>query len=113
MLKIYGISNCDTVKKTTKWLENNNVDFDFHDFRKDGCDKALVSSFFEKIDWTTLVNKRSTTYRNLDADVKDNLSESVAFDLILEQPTLIKRPVIIAEDKAIVGFSEKELNTLL
>ena len=112
MIVVYGISNCDTVKKTIKWLDKNDVSYSFHDYRKDGCDKGLVESFFESTDWTNLVNKRSTTYRNLADDVKQNLNKESALSLVCEQPTLLKRPVIKSETNFIVGFSEKSMAQL-
>lgn len=113
MINVYGISNCDTVKKAIKWLEGNQIEHTFHDFRKDGCDEALVSSFFNAIDWEKLVNKRSTTFRNLPDDVKQNLDKDTAFKLVLEQPTLIKRPVMVNNENYTVGFSEKTIESFI
>lgn len=106
MTTIYGIKNCDTVKKSLKWLEKNNVEFTFHDFRVDGLTPELLSSFVERSDWTTLLNKRSTTFRNLPSDIKDNLTEDVIFNAVLEQPTLLKRPIVIKNDITCVGFKD-------
>lgn len=104
MTIIYGINNCDTVKKTQKWLAANNVDHTFHDFRKDGFSDTLLTQFFELIDWNELLNKRSTTFRNLDESIKTNLTKENIFKAMLEQPTLIKRPVLIKDGKLTVGF---------
>lgn len=104
MTIIYGINNCDTVKKTQKWLTTNNVDHTFHDFRKDGVSDTLLTQFFELIDWNELLNKRSTTFRNLDESIKTNLTKENLFKAMLEQPTLIKRPVLIKDGKLTVGF---------
>ena len=104
MTTLYGIHNCDTVKKTQKWLTVNNIGFTFHDFRKDGFTESLLTQFFELIDFTELLNKRSTTYRNLDESIKNNLSKENVFNAMLEQPTLIKRPVLIKDGKLTVGF---------
>lgn len=106
MTKVYGIKNCDTVKKSIKWLEKNNVEFTFHDFKKDGLSPGLLTSFVEKSSWDVLLNKRSTTFRNLPKEVKDNLTEEVMFKAVLEQPTLLKRPILINDTTTCVGFKE-------
>lgn len=108
MTVLYGINNCDTVKKAQKWLLNHNVNVEFHDFKKQGLSKELLEMFFSMIDWQILLNKRSTTFRNLPQETKDNLDESSIFNAMLELPTLIKRPVIINNDKIMVGFKDKE-----
>lgn len=104
MTTLYGIHNCDTVKKTQKWLTSNNFEFTFHDFRKDGFSESLLAQFFELIDFNELLNKRSTTYRNLDESTKNNLTKENVFQEMLKQPTLIKRPVLIKDGKLTVGF---------
>ena len=112
MTTIYGISNCDTVKKALKWLEQNNIPYTFHDFRKDGLDRALLLSLQEKTSWDALINKRSTTYRNLSSDVKENLTGQTAIDTILAQPTLIKRPVLLTEQSLHIGFKPAQYQEL-
>ena len=106
MTTIYGIKNCDTVKKSLKWLDKNNIEFTFHDFRVDGLTPELLSSFVERSDWNVLLNKRSTTFRNLPAEIKDNLTDDVMFKAVLEQPTLLKRPILIRNDVTCVGFKD-------
>ncbi len=106
MTKLYGIKNCDTVKKSIKWLEQNKVEFTFHDFKKDGLSPGLLTSFVEKSSWDVLLNKRSTTFRNLPKEIKDNLTEEVMFKAVLEQPTLLKRPILINDNATCVGFKE-------
>ncbi|WP_286267183.1 ArsC family reductase [Thalassotalea atypica] len=104
MTTIYGIHNCDTIKKTQKWLTDNQIEYTFHDFRKDGLTPKTLTQFFEYSDWNLLLNKRSTTYRNLSDEQKSNMSRDSAFELFLEQPTLIKRPVLIKDNDLTVGF---------
>ena len=104
MTIMYGIKNCDTVKKAQKWLTANNVEYSFHDFKTDGLTKSLLEAFVAQSDWSLLLNKRSTTFRNLPDDVKDNLTPDVIFKAILAQPTLLKRPVIIHKNTLNVGF---------
>jgi arsenate reductase len=106
MTTIYGIKNCDTVKKSLKWLEKNNIEFTFHDFRVDGLTPELLSSLVARSDWSVLLNKRSTTFRNLPAEIKDNLTDDVIFKAVIEQPTLLKRPILISNDKTCVGFKD-------
>ena len=104
MTTLYGIKNCDTVKKARKWLDDNNIDYVFHDFRVDGLSNELLSDLAKKSDWHSLVNKRSTTFRNLPDDVKSNLTDEVAFSTVLEQPTLLKRPLLLINDDLHLGF---------
>jgi arsenate reductase len=112
MTTLYGINNCDTVKKTQKWLTTHNVDYTFHDFRKDGFSESLLTQFFGLTDWNNLLNKRSTTFRNLDESIKTNLTEENVFKAMLAQPTLIKRPVLIKGDQLTIGFKEDNYQTI-
>ena len=104
MTKIYGIKNCDTVKKAQKWLEANNIAYEFHDFKTSGLPETLLAQWLEKTSWELLVNKRSTTYRALPQDTKDNLNEALARQALLAQPTLVKRPVLVVNQQLHVGF---------
>ncbi|WP_413699189.1 ArsC family reductase [Psychromonas sp. KJ10-10] len=104
MTTLYGISNCDTIKKAQKWLKTNNVTYTFHDYRKDGLDEALLKQFLKDIDWTDLLNKRSTSFRNLSTEQKENLSEESIIPLFIELPTLIKRPLLINKQNHLLGF---------
>lgn len=110
---LYGISNCDTVRKARKWLVDHHVEFDFHDFRKDGLDRATLEHWCQKTDWETLLNKRSTSWRGIADERKTDLCESSAIDLMLEQPTLIKRPVLERNDQISVGFSNQQYAQLI
>ncbi|MDO6488413.1 Spx/MgsR family RNA polymerase-binding regulatory protein [Colwellia sp. 4_MG-2023] len=96
-LTLYGINNCDTVKKALKWLTTNNIAHQFYDFKKQPLTEALLTKFVELNDWSTLLNKRSTTYRNLSDDIKNNLTDEVAFEQVIAQPTLLKRPLLLIE----------------
>ncbi len=108
MTTLYGIHNCDTVKKTQKWLEKEGISYQFHDFRKDGLTESLLTEWFEKTDWHLLLNKRSTTYRQLSDDIKKNPSQDVIFAEMLTQPTLIKRPVLVHNNMIHVGFNVEQ-----
>lgn len=105
---VFGIKNCDTVKKARRWLDDNDVDYQFHDFRQDGLDKPTVEGWLQMVDWETLLNKRGTTWRKLEDPRKDNLTQSAAVELMLENPTLIKRPVVETDSGCFVGFKEAD-----
>ena len=104
---MYGIPNCDTIKKTQKWLNENNIPFSFHDYRKDGLDEQLLAQMYTTSNWDQLLNKRSTSYRALTDQQKETLDENTVSPLFIEFPTLIKRPVVVHQGVAIVGFNIK------
>lgn len=107
MIKLYGIKNCDSVKKAQRWLDNNQQKYQFHDFRVNGLDSAKLSSWLTQIDKMELLNKRSTTWRQLNDKDKSDLSESNIKKLLLKNVTLIKRPVLEFNKKVYIGFSDK------
>ncbi|HTO15705.1 MAG TPA: Spx/MgsR family RNA polymerase-binding regulatory protein [Edaphocola sp.] len=111
---LYGIPNCNTVKKTMNWLTENQISYQFHNFRKDGITKTLIKDWTQQTNWEQLVNKKSATWRNLEQSEKDGLKNvSAAIDLLYQHPTLIKRPVITQENKIIsIGFEEDQLKEL-
>lgn len=109
---VFGIKNCDTVKKARRWLDDNGIDYQFHDFRKDGLEKSTIEGWLESVEWEVLLNKRGTTWRKLDDPRKENLNQDVAVELMLENPTLIKRPVFVNASDVIVGFNEDTYQTL-
>ena len=101
---LYGISNCDTVKKARRWLAERGVAYRFHDVRKDGLDAARLQGWIDALGWEKLLNKAGTTFRKLpDAD-KAGLDEDRAIALMLAQPSMIKRPVIETGGTLLVGF---------
>ena len=108
MIKVYGIKNCDTIKKALKWLADNQIPHQLHDYRVDGLDTAWLKQAEQTFGWETLVNKRSTTWRNLDQAVKNSLDCATALQVLTKQPTLIKRPIILQDGKALIGFNEAE-----
>ena len=101
---LYGIKNCDTVKKARNWLDQNGLTYQFHDFRIDGLTPALLQHFSEHLDWNILLNRSSTSWRQLTSDQQSGLTLEKATELMLAAPTLIKRPVLDTGDKLIVGF---------
>lgn len=110
---LYGIPNCDTVKKARKWLEQHKVDYTFHDFRKDGLQAPLVESWLGQVGVDTLLNRRGTTWRQLDNEEKQGLDEQSVVALLLAHPTLIKRPVLVSGNGVLVGFDEDSWQSLL
>lgn len=103
-ITIYGIKNCDTMKKARTWLDENGVRYDFHDYKSAGIDKATLKAWSEEVGWEVLLNRAGTTFKKLaDAD-KDGLTESKAIALMLAQPSMIKRPVLDLGGKRVVGF---------
>ena len=105
MITLYGIKNCDTVKKARKWLELHSVDYQFHDFRDDGLERDAVQAWLAELGWETLVNKRSTSWKALDEQQRESMDEASALAAILQQPTLIKRPLLDTGHERFTGFS--------
>ncbi len=101
---IYGIKNCDTMKKARTWLEDHGVDYAFHDYKKDGLDAATLDQFLKNIAWEQLLNRAGTTFRKLPDDVRADVDADKARALMLEQPSMVKRPVVEKDGKYMVGF---------
>ena len=101
---IYGIKNCDTVKKALKFLSSHSISYEFIDYRERPISEKQYEDFRNAVGIEELVNRRSTTYRTLSDDEK----QSIGYELISKHPTLIKRPVLIKDDEVIVGFQEKK-----
>lgn len=108
MIIVYGIKNCDTVKKALKWLADHHIEHKLHDYRVDGLDPNFLIQAENQFGWENLVNKRSTTWRNLDENIKKTLDKPTALHVLTEQPTLIKRPIILQDNIALIGFNEKD-----
>ena len=105
MLTLYGIPNCDTCRKARKWLDANSVEHRFHDLRADGLEKTALVRWVNRVGWQPLLNTRSTTWRGLPAADRQELNEKRALKLMLQHPTLIKRPVLESKKQVLVGFS--------
>ncbi|MBD0785010.1 ArsC family reductase [Vibrio sp. Y2-5] len=112
MTIMYGIPNCDTIKKARKWLEAEGVEYQFHDYKKQGIDAELVKEFCLSLGWENVLNKRGTTYRQLSQEQKDTLNETNAIALLVEQPSMIKRPIVRHNDKLELGFSAANYSAL-
>ena len=101
---IYGIKSCDTMKKARAWLGENGVAYDFHDYKVSGIDRHRLESWVEELGWETVLNRAGTTFRGLPEDKKQYLDADKAVALMLEQPSMIKRPVLDLGDRRLAGF---------
>lgn len=107
MITVYGIKNCDTVKKALNWLAEHNIEHKLHDYRMDGLNEDFLVKAEQQFGWDNLLNRRSTTWRNLDEQVKKTLEKPTALSVLTTYPTLIKRPIILQDDIALIGFNDK------
>ncbi|MDZ7752700.1 MAG: arsenate reductase [Gammaproteobacteria bacterium] len=113
MTTLYGIKNCDSVRKARKWLDANHVPYTFHDYREQGLTAALLADWCAKVGWQKLLNKRSRAWQDTDVPKDDDLDEHTAAVLMLRNPTLVKRPLLSHGDEIQVGFNEKDYRRLL
>lgn len=104
MTILYGIKNCDTVRKARAWLDAHAIPYRFHDLRADGIDAAMVNGWLKQVETTTLINTRGTTWRQLPENARQIADTAAAVRLMLEHPTIIKRPVLVHDGKVTVGF---------
>ena len=112
MTKMYGIPNCDTIKKARKWLEANDVAYEFHDYKKLGVPEKELKRWVKQAGWETVLNKRGTTWRKLDDNTKNNINEAAAIRIMLENPSIIKRPVLESGNSLLIGFIETDYQQL-
>ncbi len=104
-ITIYGIKNCDTMKKARAWLDKTHVNYAFHDYKTAGIDRAKLERWAQKVGWETLLNRAGTTFKKLPDKDKSDLSQAKAIALMVKQPSMIKRPVLEAGGgKLLVGF---------
>ncbi|WP_153233568.1 ArsC family reductase [Glaciimonas soli] len=107
-ITLYGIPNCDTVKKARTWLEEQEIAYTFHNFKKDGVSQELITTWLADIAWDTLVNRKGTTWRNLPEQRRAKITDAVsATPLMIENPSIIKRPVLFTGKNTYVGFSDE------
>jgi len=107
MITLHGIPNCDTVKKARAWLDARGIDYAFHDFKKAGIERAMVDAWLRDLPWDVLVNRKGTTWRGLPDERKAAVTDAAgAAALMLESPSVIKRPVLVAGGRTHVGFSD-------
>jgi len=108
----YGIKNCDTIKKMKKWLDEQGIEYRFHDYRVDGLDRSLLETFEAELGWEALLNKRGTTFRQLSNEQKNTLNRDSALTLMLEQPAMIKRPLLVHNQSYHLGFKPDQYQAI-
>ena len=110
--KVFGIPNCNSVKKARVWLKDNNIEEDFHDFKKQGIDKEHLTEWVNKFGWETVLNKKGTTWRTLNQSIKDKVvDEASAIEVMINNTSTIKRPIIRSKRGYTIGFDEDDLKS--
>lgn len=104
-LQLYGLKTCDTVRKARRWLEQRGIDYQYHDVRDDGLTLELLDNWADQLGWEALVNRRSTTWKQLPASTREPLDRHRALALLMEHPTLLKRPLLVSRTELLQGFS--------
>ncbi|MES2442457.1 MAG: ArsC family reductase [Pseudomonadota bacterium] len=105
MIAMYGIRNCDTIKKARAWLDANRVAYAFHDYKAEGVDRARLLKWIAAVGWEPLLNRAGTTFRKLPDEAKAGVDEAKAVALMIEQPSMIKRPVLETPGGILIGFA--------
>ncbi|MDH3614605.1 MAG: arsenate reductase [Gammaproteobacteria bacterium] len=113
MLTVYGIKSCDTCRKARKYLTEHNIEFKFHDLREDGLDIQMLERWTQRIGWERLLNKQSLTWRKIPDVDRNDMSRDKALAAMIDGPTLVKRPVLEADNFIAVGFSEKRFGDFI
>jgi arsenate reductase len=112
MITIYGIKNCDTMKKAMRWLDEQGIEYRFHDYRKEGLDPKQLRAWEKEISWEILLNRRGRLWRKLPEDVRDSINTASALQCMQDNPGIIKRPVLDLGDRRVVGFRADEYASL-
>ena len=112
MVRLYGIPNCDTMKKARQWLADHGVDYEFHDYKREGVDEKRLRGWVRQVGWESLLNRRGMMWRKLDEATKAGIDEARAIRVMLETPSIIKRPVLEQGKRLQVGFKEAEYRDL-
>jgi Spx/MgsR family transcriptional regulator len=108
MTTLYGIKNCDTIKKARAWLTTNSIDYTFHDYRQDGLESKWLEQAEQTLGWELMLNKRGTTFRQLSEEIKEGVDQIAALALMLEYPAMIKRPILIHNKQYFIGFKTQQ-----
>ncbi len=108
MTTLYAIPNCNTVKKARTWLEEHHIDYDFHNYKKQHIDKTTLEQWVKEFGWEVIINRKGMTWRKLDNATRESMDTSSAIQTMLDNPSIIKRPIINKDGKIIVGFNEQE-----
>lgn len=104
--KVYGIKNCDSMKKTFVWLDKHGITYDFHDYKKSGADKAVLEAAFKSHGWEAVINRKGTTWRALPEDARESMTEKSALAAAIDNPSLVKRPLIVSGKTILLGYDE-------
>ena len=113
MVTLYGIANCDTIKRARRWLALHGVEYRFHDFRKDGLAESQLLAWTEELGWEAMLNRRGTTWRNLPDALRDGIDQESAIRVMLETPAIIRRPLLDTGKSRVLGFAESVYQELL
>jgi Spx/MgsR family transcriptional regulator len=112
MTDLYGIRNCDTMKRARAWLDARGIPYRFHDYSRDGIDPDRLRAWAAELGWETLINRRGTTWRALPAEVREHLDEASAIQVMLDRPAIIRRPLLDTGEVRHLGFSEADYGRL-
>jgi Spx/MgsR family transcriptional regulator len=113
MLTLYGIANCDTIKKARRWLDEHDLAYRFHDYRKDGLDESQLRTWADELGWENLLNRRGTTWRRLSDAEREDLDRDRAVALLLQYPAMIKRPLLDTGAQRLLGFAADRYEQVL
>jgi len=108
IVQIYGIKNCDTMKKALRWLDKRGISYDFHNYKKQGADAAVLQAAFAAHGWQNIINRRGTSWRALPDEIKDTMNEKTALEQALQNPSLIRRPLLVLGGNIYLGFTEDD-----
>lgn len=112
MITIYGIKNCDTMKKAMRWLDENGIEYRFHDYRKDGLDSKQLKAWEKELGWETLLNRRGMLWRKLPQEVRDSIDRTSALQCMEDNPGIIKRPLLDLGKRRVIGFRPEDYQQL-
>lgn len=112
-VKIYGIKNCDTMKKAFRWLEDRGIAYSFHDYKKDGVDMDILAQAIAAHGWENIINRRGTTWRKLPDEIRENMNVQKAMEIAADNPAIIKRPLLLTNGRIHPGFNEERYQAIL
>jgi Spx/MgsR family transcriptional regulator len=110
--KIFGIKNCDTMKKAFAWLDNHGVEYEFHNYKKHGVDEGILEQAIDQHGWEKVINKRGTTWRNLPPTIQSEMDSKKAVEIAKENPSIVKRPLLLRLGQTYLGFDKKQYEEL-